>query len=51
MVLAKPYIIPQLFVQKKNEKLTQLKIVKKLKLCTLRLQVTTTILYYFNFYQ
>ena len=49
MVLAKPYIIPQLFVQKKN--LTQLKIVKKLKLRTLRLQVTTTILYYFNFYQ
>ena len=42
MVLAVPWYHTTIFVQKKYV-LTQLKIAKKLKLCTFQLQVTTTI--------
>ena len=49
MVLAKPWYHTAIICAK--EVLTQLKIVKKLKLCTLQLHVTTTIQYHFNFYQ
>ena len=42
MVLAKPWYHIAIICAKENV-LTQLKFVKKLKLCTLQLQVTTTI--------
>ena len=42
MVLAKPWCHITIFLCKKKV-LTQLKIVKKLKLCMLQIQVTTTI--------
>ena len=50
MVLAKPWYHTAIIYAKENV-LTQLKIVKKLKLCMLQLQVTTTIQRYFKFYQ
>ena len=49
MILAKLWYHTAIICAKKV--LTQLKIVYKLKLCSLQLQVTTTIQHYFNFYQ
>ena len=43
MGLAKTWYHTAIICSKKKEVLIQLKIVKKLKLCTLQLQVTTTI--------
>ena len=50
MVLAKPWYHTAIICVKENV-LAPLKIVKKLKLCTLQLQVTPIIQHYFNFYK